>query len=122
MFDDFTGADDDVQQEKTQEQNAFNEYINRPEPDFKWRDTGKKWILPYSIVYCLNVTSLKWLDETKQSGPYGAVWTHQVAIVVPNKLRSTNISFAVLNGGSNKDPPERIPLNNLALVAADAIS
>merc|ERR1719387_3401366 len=36
-------------------------------------------------------------------GPNGALWTHQVAVVVPKKLTTLNVSMSVLNGGCNED-------------------
>ncbi len=58
MFDDFTGGADDVQEEKTQEQNAFDAYINKEDPNFKWVDTGVSFTsLFLGKVYMLNVTS-----------------------------------------------------------------
>ena len=63
--------------EQGEKMNSFDEYINKIEPDFKWRDTGvTQRTLLGSKVHVLNVTSLKWLDETKQSGPWGTIWSH----------------------------------------------
>ena len=66
----------------------LDDYINKPEPDFAWRDTGKVvWPLAFGgKAHMLNVTSLRWLDESRAATPNGAVWSHQVAVVVPKKL------------------------------------
>ena len=46
--------------------NAFNEYINREEPDYKWENTNKTFHTALgATVHMLNVTSLKWLNESQ---------------------------------------------------------
>ena len=86
-------------------QKVFDAYMTRHEPVYKWRDTGHRVtkLLFGGQATILNVTSLTWLDEERAVGPTGAVWTHQVAVVVPKKLTTTNVSMAVLNGGCNED-------------------
>jgi PhoPQ-activated pathogenicity-related protein len=52
----------------------------------------------------LNVTSQKWLDTSKAIGPNGALWTHQVIVVVPSKVQHKNMSVAYLTGNCNEAP------------------
>lgn len=80
-------------------------YIRKPEPVFKWRDTGFviDKMLFGSTAHMLNVTSLEWLDTSKAIGPNGAVWTHQVMVVIPKKLTIFNMSTVVLTGSCNAD-------------------
>ena len=85
----------------------LDDYINKPEPDFAWRDTGKVvWPLAFGgKAHMLNVTSLRWLDESRAATPNGAVWSHQVAVVVPKKLTVKNVSISVMTGGCIGDAP-----------------
>ena len=83
----------------------LDEYVSKPEPVYSWRDTGHRvtGLLFGGTATILNVTSLTWLDTSKAIGPNGALWTHQVAVVVPKKLTTLNVSMSVLNGGCNAD-------------------
>ena len=47
----------------------------------------------------MNVTSLTWLDVSRAYTENGAVWSHQVFVVVPKKLTIKNASTVILNGG-----------------------
>jgi len=70
--------------------------VNTAEPDYSWFDTGLSWKTPMGgTAYKLNVTSLKWLDESIYSieGGKGNIWTHEVIVIVPYNLRHTNMSF-----------------------------
>jgi PhoPQ-activated pathogenicity-related protein len=84
---------------------ALDDYIRKAEPKFSWRDTGRRVEkLPFgSTAVELNVTSLEWLDVTKAIGPNGALWTHQVMVVLPETLKITNITTMVMTGGCNED-------------------
>ena len=46
----------------------------------------------------LNVTSQKWLDVSRARGPYGAVWTHHVVVIVPKHVRVRNVSLVSAAG------------------------
>jgi PhoPQ-activated pathogenicity-related protein len=85
--------------------NPLDEYIRKPESKFAWHDTGVviDKMLFGSTATMLNVTSLEWLDTTKAIGPNGALWTHQVMVVIPKKLTITNMSTVVMTGGCNAD-------------------
>lgn len=44
-------------------------------------------------VYILNVTTIKWLDESDHKVIGGSnLWTHEVAVIVPRQLIYTNVS------------------------------
>lgn len=79
----------------------LDDYVSKPEPDFSWRDTGDTvWPLVFGgKAHILNVTSLRWMDESRAYSPNGALWSHQVAVVIPKKLTVTNVSIAVMTGG-----------------------
>lgn len=104
-------------------------YIRKVEPKFAWRDTGVVYdkLIFGSTAHMLNVTSLEWLDTTKAVGPNGALWTHQVLVVIPKKVTITNMSTVVMTGSCNADrgngtgpsPPDS---KDEYLVVADAIA
>lgn len=81
-------------------------YLNKVEPVYKWEKLHNETYKTVfgSTVYVLNVTSLEWLDVSKAAGANGALWTHLVYVVVPEKLTYTNISFAYITGGENTKP------------------
>ena len=85
--------------------NPFNEYINHDDGKFAWKDTGDKIdTLLGGTGYMLNVTSLQWLDESRAVGPNGALWTHQVLVVVPKNLEIKNRATIYITGGCNEHP------------------
>ena len=61
--------------------NAIDEYVEMPEPAFKWFDTGARVKTLGGTAHILNVTSLQWMTTAEAIGPTGALWTHQVAVV-----------------------------------------
>jgi len=103
----------------------FQKYVNEPEPDFKWHYTGINFrTLSGGTAYVLNVTSLKWLDEsvyTIEDG--GTVWSHQVVVLVPKEVLYTNVTGiwqASVEWGCNKD--DTIDGVNADIVMADTLS
>ncbi len=90
--------------------NAFDEYINKEDPNYKWSITGNVLdTLSGGKAYMLNVTSQQWLDVSKAYGPGNtSIWTHQVAVIVPPKLRDTRIAMIYLSGrcNDNQGPPK----------------
>ena len=79
----------------------LNNYINRDEPDFSWFDSGIKFPTVYGTAHRLNITSLKWLNDTVykvggRKGLDGSVWNHEVMVIVPRNLEFTNVSTLYL--------------------------
>ena len=85
---------------------ALDEYVSKEDPHYNWRFLEDHTV--HTIfggkAYALNVTSQKWLNETYAYGPTGALWTHQVIVVVPKNLKYTNVSYAFMTDGSNESP------------------
>ena len=71
---------------------ALEEYLQKPEPDFSWKIRKEDNQKDYKI-YDIKLTSQKWQD---------IVWTHQLFVIIPNKLRSTPSALLFITGGSNK--------------------
>ena len=63
----------------------LDEYISFDDGHFKWHeDKDLKFTTALGgTAHVLNVTSQKWLDESYAKGPTGAVWTHQVIVIIP---------------------------------------
>jgi PhoPQ-activated pathogenicity-related protein len=81
----------------------LDEYVSKEEPDYGWY-----FIEDYTFKslwggtgYVLNVTSQRWIDESKVKSPTGSLWTHQVIINVPKNLKFKNVSMALMTGGCN---------------------
>lgn len=83
----------------------LDDYVNKPDPNYHWYDTNVtiKTVLG-GTGYVLNVTSQQWLDVSRATSPNGAIWSHQVIVVVPSELRLTNVSMAYLTGNCNDHP------------------
>ena len=105
-------------------------YVSTIDPLYKWHDTGVtvKFPLLKSTAHILNVTSQSWLTTKEAIGPNGNIWTHQVAVVIPQKLTSRGTATAVLTGGCNEDrthgggpkpPPHDEEYMELAATIAD---
>jgi PhoPQ-activated pathogenicity-related protein len=86
----------------------LDDYVGKLSPHFKWHDTGHVVEFPLlsSTAHLLNVTSQQWLTTKEAVGPNGAIWTHQVAVVIPKKLTSRGLATAVMTGGCNEGGPD----------------
>lgn len=84
--------------------------MEEQESDYSWFYTGTNFrTLLGGHAYVLNVTTLRWLNESDYTIPNGRpVWTHEVVVVVPRHLTYTNVStlyLASLIAGCNNDKP-----------------
>lgn len=87
-----------------QDTNALDEYVSKPDPNFKWRDTGGRVkMLSGATAHILNVTSQQWLDDSRAVGPNGAIWSHQLTVVVPTK-HTKKKGIIYITGGCNENP------------------
>jgi len=86
--------------------NAFDEYINKVDPNYKWEETGVTMkTLTGGTAYMLNVTSQQWMDVSKAYGPGNtSIWTHQVAVIVPAVIKDTSVAMIYLSGHCNTNP------------------
>lgn len=83
----------------------LQDYIDLPEPDYKWHDTGITFTTLFGgQAHVLNVTSLKWLNDTIYTAYGGHVWTHHAVVIIPKNLVYKNASMlfmASINAHSN---------------------
>jgi PhoPQ-activated pathogenicity-related protein len=79
----------------------LDDYVSKPDSNYKWHDTGARVtpLLSTATAHILNVTSQQWLDTSRAVGPNGAIWMHQVAVVVPKHITQTKVAMAVKTGG-----------------------
>lgn len=73
---------------------AIYEYVERAEPAFAWKVTGRQQ-LDVGQVLTLNVTSQTWHD---------VVWEHAVEVCTPAQLRHPNHALLFVTGG--RQPPK----------------
>ena len=96
----------------------LDEYVSAPDKHFAWHDTGARIKTKFGgEAMVLNVTSQQWLDTSRAAGPSGgAIWTHQVVVVVPKTVQFRNVSFAYVTGGCNDNPSVPKPTDEDLLV------
>merc|ERR1711871_758469 len=102
----------------------LDDYVSKEDPHYSYFDTNETVKgMPFGgVAYMLNVTSQKWLDTSKAAGPCGALWTHQVAVIVPKEVEITNVSMAYLTGGCNEGPPKTPSKDDEDIIVADALA
>ena len=98
---------------------VLSEYVEGPEESFSWfeEEDLKFKTTRGNTAHVLNVTSLKWMDESRAYGPRGAIWDHTVIVVVPKHLKHTNVSTVYLTWGCNENPTPKH--NDLDMIIID---
>eukprot|EP00908_Phaeocystis_cordata_P015448 Transcript_26603.p1 GENE.Transcript_26603~~Transcript_26603.p1 ORF type:complete len:529 (-),score=185.38 Transcript_26603:1381-2967(-) len=104
--------------------NALDGYVGKQDPNFKWHDTNVvvKFPLLRAEAHILNVTSQQWLTTAQAVGPNGALWTHQVAVVLPKTRAANGTAVAVMTGGCNEGPPKPPPHDDEYLLLAATVA
>ena len=85
---------------------ALNDYVNAVEPEYGWYEVSNSSFTTLfgGQAHVLNVTSQRWLESSKASGPNGELWTHQVVVIIPKGgAKPGNINVAYLTGGCNEN-------------------
>jgi PhoPQ-activated pathogenicity-related protein len=63
------------------------------------------------------------MDESRATGPDGALWTHEVVVIIPRFLKYRNISTVYLTGDCNDKPGEnRITKTDMDVIVVDTIA
>ena len=102
----------------------LDDYIQRPEPRFAYRDTGLRIGSGGASAtwdgYIFNVTTLQWLTDSDSSQ---SIWWHYMALIVPRNVdASCDLGTLYITGG-NSDPAA-LPTSGdeeVAIVAAVAL-
>jgi PhoPQ-activated pathogenicity-related protein len=100
------------------ESTPLDDYVHAADPHFGWT-VIRTYEQPDYILYILNFTSQKWLDETFTDKP---IWWHYLCISVPHKLTRPNTAFMIIDGGHNTDGIPKPQDNMLALTSMFAVS
>ena len=93
---------DDFQQDAHE---IWDSFMEKEEDVFDWFEIDNSTIKSVNggTIHFLNVTTLNWLDETKQVGPNGnSLWTHHVAINIPKNLKYPGIANALVTDKCNE--------------------
>lgn len=77
----------------------LDDYVNEPDDHFKY-ELVKTYDMEEYKIYVINMTSLKWLNESFVESP---VWWHWLNIIVPNKIVRPEVGFLWIDGGDNVD-------------------
>jgi len=79
------------------------DYVHTPDSHYSYFDTGVRlggsgygW-----TGYLLNMTSQQWLDPTRVSR---SIWTHQLVVIVPDKLKFNDTAGMYVTGNGNNNP------------------
>jgi len=88
----------------------LNDYVNEADPNFKWHHTGTTFkSFEGGTVHVLNITSIQWRNDTDYKIEHGgSIWTHEVAVIVPRDLETTNMASIYLASAKarcNSDSP-----------------
>jgi len=91
-------------------ESPLDTYMNKPDPHYGWFDTGERVKMALGGTgYLLNVTSQAWRNEDEayvehNDGFRTSVWSHQVLVIVPDKLKIRNKAAIYNTGGCNEHP------------------
>ena len=83
---------------------VISDYVSEPDENYEWHKVKQFRTLWGSTAHVLNVTSQKWMDESRGYGLRGALWDHEVIVIVPNNLKYQNFSTIWLTGDQNDQP------------------
>jgi PhoPQ-activated pathogenicity-related protein len=76
---------------------ALDDYVNAPDSNYKYVDTGLRLNGTGWKGYILNMTSQRWLSDADTTC---SLWWHIMAVIVPDKITSDG-SFVWITGGDN---------------------
>ncbi|KAL7989530.1 hypothetical protein Chor_012196 [Crotalus horridus] len=87
------------------DQKALEDYVNLPDLHYSYTLVSKEEHHD-STVYTINMTSVKWLDDSEVDK---TIWWHMVTIAVPKVYKNAQMKkscFLLLAGGRNDDSEE----------------
>ena len=99
---------DGIETISSSKRTPLDDYVGTLSPHFAWFDTNVTVspLLIRATAHILNVTSQQWLTEHEAVGPNGALWTHQIAVIVPHEIKHPGTAVSYLTGGCNEGPPK----------------
>ena len=83
--------------------NVIDDFVNSPDPEYNWYEVKNNTFRTIwgGTAHVLNVTSQAWKSTEEIRGVDGHLWTHQVVVIIPRKLKYTNVSFAMISENYN---------------------
>jgi len=78
----------------------LDDYVNTPDSHYEWKMVNWTFKGDGYTMYCINMTSQKWLTENET---YNPIWYHNINIAVPDKILITDTAFLYIALGAN-DP------------------
>lgn len=75
---------------------AIFNYMERPEPEFRWENTGEKKFAGLGVVQHLKLTSQTWQNIT---------WQHDLLVYEPAELKIADHMLLFVTGGANGRAP-----------------
>jgi PhoPQ-activated pathogenicity-related protein len=81
----------------------LDDYVNKPDSNYAWVDTGKRTGGKGWTGYILNMTSQAWLTSADWHFADGSspLWWHYMLVVVPDKVLYPDTGFIWITGGQN---------------------
>jgi hypothetical protein len=65
----------------------LDDYVNKPDPAYKWSDIGVRQRGPACTFYVLNMTSQSWLSPADWHFSFGVAgnqWWHYILVAIPD--------------------------------------
>lgn len=82
----------------------LDDYVNKPDPNFKFIDTGVRRSGNGWTGYVYNLTSQMWLSEANVSRP---LWWHWLIIIIPHDVKMNGTkALLYITGNDNRDGSE----------------
>jgi PhoPQ-activated pathogenicity-related protein len=103
---------------------VLSDYVAAPEEVYDWFEyTNLTFTTNWGNTgRVLNVTTQKWMDESRAAGPRGAIWDHEVIVVIPKDLEFTHIATVTMFGSCNGNPGAAINVNNNNILKIDELA
>lgn len=87
----------------------LDDYVNKPDPNYKWSDTGITYKAAGCTFHVLNMTSQAWLTTADwyhvRNPGAGNLWHHYMLVVVPDVIAHPDAGFIWITGGSDGNIP-----------------
>eukprot|EP00998_Keelungia_sp_KM082_P012567 NODE_892_length_1573_cov_85.687414_g881_i0.p1 GENE.NODE_892_length_1573_cov_85.687414_g881_i0~~NODE_892_length_1573_cov_85.687414_g881_i0.p1 ORF type:complete len:494 (-),score=112.77 NODE_892_length_1573_cov_85.687414_g881_i0:31-1512(-) len=94
----------------------LDDYVNHDDGEFKWFNTNVTYNFLGGKGYLLNLTSQRWLTDADSDR---SIWTHQLVVVVPDKLQyDKDSAFLWITGGENRNPEPPSPTGEDVLLTS----
>lgn len=103
---------------------VLSDYIAKPDEHYDWFEYSNLTFTTNwgNTARVLNVTTLKWMDESRAAGPRGAIWDHEVIVVIPKDLEFTHVATVTMFGSCNGKPGATVDKNSANVLKIDELA